>query len=170
MIIIVFGLPGSGKTFFATRLAKKLGAGYLSSDELRKDLFPVRTYSLSEKMAVYEEMQMAAREAIKNGIDLVLDGSFFKESIRKKFWDYIEKEQQSMFFIEVVAEEPVIRERLSKPRAFSEADFEVYKKIRSQWEPMREDHLIVSSTNENEQEMLSKAEDYLLIHHGSNRH
>jgi predicted kinase len=164
MIIIVFGLPGSGKSFFATRLAKKLNAGYLSSDQLRKEMFSVRTYSLKEKMAVYDTMRMAMKEAVKNKIDLVLDGSFYKESIRKQFKDDI-REKQALWFIEVIADESVIQDRLSKPRAFSEADFEVYKKIKAEWEPMKENRLIIPSTNDTIQEMLKKAEDYLPARH-----
>ena len=33
--ILIFGLPGSGKTTLATKLAKKLGAAHLNADEVR---------------------------------------------------------------------------------------------------------------------------------------
>ena len=33
--ILIFGLPGSGKTTLATKLAKKLGAVHLNADEVR---------------------------------------------------------------------------------------------------------------------------------------
>jgi predicted kinase len=164
MTIIIFGLPGSGKSFFAERLAKMLNAGYLSSDQLRKEMYAVRTYSFDEKMAVYDKMKMAMHEAIQNKVDLILDGSFYKESIRQKFKNEIAK-GQAIWFIEVIADESLIRDRLSRPRAFSEADYEVYKKIKGEWEPMKEDHLIIQSTNSNVEEMLKKAKDHLSMHH-----
>ena len=34
--ILVFGLPGSGKTTLATKLAEKLGAAHLNADEVRE--------------------------------------------------------------------------------------------------------------------------------------
>lgn len=37
MIILVMGLPGSGKTTFATELAKKLSATHLNADAIRKE-------------------------------------------------------------------------------------------------------------------------------------
>ena len=56
MVIIVCGLPGSGKSYFAERLAKKIDADYVNSDRLRKELFPSRTYSDREKATVYWRM------------------------------------------------------------------------------------------------------------------
>lgn len=164
MIIIVFGLPGSGKSFFASQLARKLNAGYINSDELRRELFTVRTYTEQEKMDVYERMREKMNNAIQHHVTLVLDGTFYRESIRKTFRGDV-PDKNDLWFIEVTASEPVIRTRLAKPRLFSEADFEVYKKIKSQWEPMKEDHLVIKSTNSNIEEMLKKAEGYLPLHH-----
>jgi predicted kinase len=45
MTVIVFGLPGSGKSYFATRLAELLNASYISSDQLRMQLYAKRTYT-----------------------------------------------------------------------------------------------------------------------------
>ena len=59
------------------------------------------------------------------------------------------------------ANESVISERLKITRADSEADFVVYKKIKDEWEPFNQDHLILQSTNDNIEEMLHKATDYL---------
>lgn len=163
MIIIVFGLPGSGKSFFASQLARKLKAGYMNSDELRRELFTVRTYTEEEKMVVYEKMREKMNNALEHNFTLVLDGTFYKESIRNKFREEV-ADKNELTFIEVTASESVIRSRLKKPRPVSEADYEVYKKLKDQWEPMKEEHLVITSTNNNIEEMLSKAED-LLLHH-----
>jgi predicted kinase len=56
MIVIVFGLPGSGKSFFASRLAKMINADYINSDMIRKEMFASSTYSEKEKAAVYNVM------------------------------------------------------------------------------------------------------------------
>jgi predicted kinase len=160
MIIVVFGLPGSGKSFFASALAKKLNTGYLNSDQLRRNMFTKRTYSTEEKMAVYDTMRLAMKVAIRNKANLVLDGTFYKESLRKQFQH---ESKERLWFIEVIADESTIRSRLMKPRAYSEADFEVYKKLKSEWEPMKQPHLIIQSTNDNIEEMLKEAEDYLQV-------
>ena len=56
VIIIVCGLPGSGKSFFAAKLARMLNSGYVNSDAVRKQLVAEKTYSDKEKLAVYDAM------------------------------------------------------------------------------------------------------------------
>ena len=64
MIVIVFGLPGSGKSFFACRFAAMINADYINSDRVRKKLFVSRTYLIKEKLAVYNEMLAQMKEVV----------------------------------------------------------------------------------------------------------
>ena len=99
-------------------------------------------------------------KAVKQHKNVVLDATFYLNDIRKKFLDAAE-DMDDIFFIEMRAEESLIRERLKRPRKDSDADFEVYKKIEKQWEPLYEDHLILHSTDDNSKEMLEKTTPYL---------
>ncbi len=160
MIVIVFGLPGSGKSYFASRLAKRINAGYINSDRLRMEMFKVRTYSEEEKAAVYNAMLLKMKEAIEENTDLVLDATLHKNETRKLFVNEIEG-RGSIIFIEVKASENISGERLKDKRPYSEADFKVYKFIQQQWEPMTESHLVLESTDENIDDMLRKTLLYL---------
>jgi len=162
MIIIVFGLPGSGKSYFASHLAEMLNAKYISSDLVRKKMFTKRTYSIQERLSVYDEMLKQMREAVKKHTDVVLDATFYKYDIRDKFLREA-KDIDGVIFIEVKAEEYLVRKRLGKAREESEADFEVYKKIKTEWEPFTDEHLILQSTDDNIHDMLDKTFDYLHI-------
>ncbi len=162
MIVIVFGLPGSGKSYFAAHLADMIHAGYINSDKLRRTMFATRTYTTDEKLAVYDEMTQQLREAIAQNKNLVIDATFYKKAIRDRFVGEVTP-GKNLHFIEVRAEESLVRERLKRPRKDSEADFEVYQKIKQQWEPMEEDHLTLQSTDENLKEMLQKTADYLQL-------
>ena len=113
MIVIVFGLPGSGKSFFASRLAKMINADYINSDRLRKEMFKDRTYSEQEKAAIYNAMLEKMKEAINQNRNLVLDATFHKNEIRKLFIQEGEG-KDDIFFIEVEADENIIRERLKE--------------------------------------------------------
>lgn len=158
MNVIVLGLPGSGKSYFAKKLAQMIPAIYINSDRLRKELFPKRTYSADEKTKVYNTMLKKMMEANADKKNFVLDATFHKKETRKLFKEAI---GSKLFFIEVYAEEDIIRERVKKSRPYSEADFEIYKLIAQQWEPLEEPHLKLKSTNNNIDQMLQKAKEYL---------
>lgn len=99
-------------------------------------------------------------EAKKQNKNVVVDATFYKSDIRIKFINEA-NQNEKISFIEVRANESVIRERLRKTRTDSEADFEVYKKIKNEWEPFNQDHLIAQATDDNIEEMLHKAAGYL---------
>ena len=162
MIVIVFGLPGSGKSYFASRLAKMINAGYINSDRLRMEMFKDRTYSEQEKAAVYKTMLEKMKEAMNQKRNLVLDATFHKTETRKQFIQEAER-NDGIYFIEVKADENIIKKRLKKERPYSEADFEVYKFIQQHYELMNEPHLILESTNENVDNMLQTAIGYLKL-------
>ncbi len=158
MVVLVLGLPGSGKSFFAERLAKMLHADYVNSDRLRKELFPERTYSNSEKASVYNAMLRKMKTTNTQKNHLVLDATFHKKKTRELF---TENGTDGVHFIEVWAEERIIKERLKKSRPYSEADDNVYQLILQQWEPLEQPYLKLESTNENIDDMLKKAVKYL---------
>ena len=160
MIIIVFGLPGSGKSYFAKNLAEMIKADYINSDKIRRTMFAVRAYSAREKWSVYNEMLAQMHKAVQQHKNLVLDATFYTNEIRKPFLDEAE-EIDNIIFIEVRAEEALIMERLKIKRKDSEADFNVYRIIKKQWEPFCKDHLILQSTDDNIAEMLERTAAYL---------
>jgi predicted kinase len=160
MVVIVFGLPGTGKSYFASRLAERITAEYINSDRLRKELFPERTYSDKEKEMVYREMLEKTKRAINDNTNVVLDATFYKNDTRNRLLKEI-KDKAKITLIEIRAAEDIIRQRLQKERPFSEADFGIYKLIQQQWEPLNAPHLILSSTDYNINDMLQKAMDHL---------
>ena len=164
MVIIVFGLPGSGKSYFASRLADMIKAYYLNSDKIRKEMYKKRTYSDAEKQGVYNAMLAKMKESVKQNSHVVLDGTFHKSETRGLFTKAMEG-KGGIEFIEVKTDENIAKKRLQKKRLYSEADFEVYKIIRDQYEPLHEPHLSVQSTNDNIENMLQQASFYLKWEH-----
>ena len=160
MVVIVFGLPGSGKSYFASRLAEALNADYINSDKLQKKMFPERNYSTEEKNSVYAEMLALMKKAVSKGKNVVLDATFHLQERSKPFIQEM-KDKGGIRFIEVVADEKVVRERLQQPRRFSEADFNVYKILKSQQESMKAPHLVIHSTNDSIDKKLQNAIEYL---------
>lgn len=158
---MVIGLPGSGKSFFAQKLADMLGATHLSSDLIRKTLFDSPTYSSEEKDQVYQEMVARMVSALSNKEIVVLDSTFYQKRIRSLVIDTLSSLGIAYFTFHIQADEKLIKERTSKKRADSDADFEVYLKLKALFEPIEEAHLPLISTNENIDEMLEISMNYL---------
>lgn len=159
MVIIVCGLPGSGKSFFARKLAKTMGARYINSDAVRFKMFTVRGYTAEEKEEVYAEMLREAKQWISQQRDVVLDATFYQQHLRDKFKDALTP--ATVHYIVVQAKDELIRSRLSKPRSDSEADYSIFKKIKAAWEPFKIPHQVIESSEDNIDDMLNQARQYL---------
>jgi len=161
MIIAVFGLPGSGKSYFASALARRIGAHHVSSDAIRKALFPEPTYSDSEKEAVYRELYNTMYDFLHRRQPLVMDATFYKKHIRDQFNKEAASIGCEIAWIEIRAYDQTIRKRLATPREDSDADYDVHKLIRDTFDPMRKPHLILVSSDDNLEAMLSSAEFFI---------
>ena len=162
MIVLVGGLPGSGKTYFAKKLAGETDAILFSSDKVRKFLGASGRYNIEDKLHVYKELaSLAESELINSKKRVVIDATFYHQSMRLLFTELATRLWVPLYFIWIYANEKVIMKRTQIPREDSEADFEVYKKIRDQFEPITIPCLMLESTDNNIGIMLKKAEDYI---------
>ena len=157
MVAAVMGLPGSGKTYFARELALKVNARHISSDTVRFNLEKAGTYDEKSKFTVYEVMLELLEEAIKSRENVVLDATFYKEELRQRFEAKAKQLNTPIYFIEVKAAEAVIKERISKRRPDSEADFQVYLKVKDSFDPVLVEHLTLHSDQQKLAEMLDQA-------------
>ncbi len=138
MLIIVCGLPGTGKSTLAAALASRLGAELLSSDVIRKKAFPVPTYSEDEKTRVYEKMAGMCRRALAEGKDVVADATFYKKSMRERFRSIAQGSGTRAFTVICVLGEKEAEERIgARGRGGpSDADFAVHLRMKKEFEPM----------------------------------
>ena len=145
MLVLVCGLPARGKSTVARNIAKKLKAVVLNTDIIRKQLFERPTYSSEEKRLVYRAMFLIAGYLLRSGLNVVLDGTFYRRALRKRAYSLAKKTDSPLGIVLTTAPEEVVKRRMArrKQRSFSasDADFEVYKKIRDQFEPLRRPHL-----------------------------
>jgi len=161
MLILIAGLPGTGKTTIARAFAALCGAVHLNSDAIRRELGLMGHYSAADKKRVYDLLLSRADDALKEGKIVVVDSTFYKVNIRKPFEYLAEINHVPLKWVEVQAGESVLRERLSQPRPDSEADFNVYEKIRDQQEPFPEERLILNSEYETPESAADKIQHYL---------
>lgn len=161
MLVIVLGLPGSGKSFFAKALAKRLDAAYVSSDRMRNTVGARGKYSKEEKMQIYHLMREETGKHASAGKKVVVDGTFYLTEMIDLFKTLSPALATPIYFMSVVADEKLIKERLSSPRDDSEADYDVYLNIKEKVEPLQIPHLTLRSGRDNIDEMISAAMDYI---------
>lgn len=94
-LVLVGGLPASGKSTIAVGLTEKLGWTLFRSDEVRKDLaglphdapapaaFGAGLYRPELVEAAYSELLRRAQLALERGLSVVLDATWREESMRE---------------------------------------------------------------------------------------
>ncbi len=163
MLIIVCGLPGSGKSYFASNFAQQLDAKYLNSDRERKVLTQQPSYQSSSKELVYDVLLDKTTKAIHQGSNILVDATFYKKSLRQKFLHIAQAAKQAAYLIEIIADDPTTRKRLALKRKYSDADYAVHQRVKAVFEPIQADHLVLKSTNDNLNEMLTTATQEILF-------
>lgn len=166
-IVIVMGLPGSGKSYFAKKLAEKFTAVYINSDTVRKDLGAMGRYSFEDKLLVYKEMAKLTEQQVHENETIIVDATFYLKTMRDIFIGLADKKEAQIIFIYIIADEALIKSRLEKSRIDSEADFAVYEKVKNQFEKINIPHQEIESTENNIDSMISIAKEYIV--HGRNR-
>lgn len=65
-LVLVVGLPGTGKSTFSRALAAELGARHLNSDVIRVETGLRGKYTPEDKAKVYEELRKRTRSSGKH--------------------------------------------------------------------------------------------------------
>jgi predicted kinase len=160
-VVIVMGLPGSGKTYFARHLARVLSAEHISSDQVRNEQGRRSHYGLSDKLAVYRAMVEQAEVALADEQWVVLDATFHLGIFRGLVEEWAEGKGYSLRYVEITANEATTRQRTRRHRSDSQADYSVYRKLKIEAEPLEQAHLRLDSSDEDIDTMLQRALDYL---------
>lgn len=161
MLVLIAGLPGTGKTTIARAFAEGSGATHLNSDALRRELGLMGHYSPEDKQKVYDALLENARDALLNGETVVVDSTFYNETVRNAFRKLAQDCQVLLRWVELRANEVALLQRLQQTRPDSEADYKVYLDIRRQFEPLPDDHLIIDTDVDTPQTAAQKISQYL---------
>jgi|APHM01.1.fsa_nt_gi Predicted kinase len=161
MFIVTFGLPGSGKSFFADHLATTLALPHLKSDDIRDQLQKRGAYDSQSKAAVYRALFSQAGKALQTQHAVIVDATFHQAWMRGIAYETADQHQEPLRFIELQADEATIRQRVNRDRPDSDADLTVYQELRQEAEPFTPEHLVLHSDQMPVATMLTEAYQYL---------
>jgi len=155
MIVIMAGLPGTGKSTLARALAQHLPGTVLDKDVIRAALFePVHVeYSLAQDDFCQEIMLQTAGYLLANDDELhvLLDGrTFSRRYQRERVLEFCRQVASSWAVLECVCAEQTALGRLANAAAQNTHPAgnrtpELYHQIRNAWEPIGDPKLIIDT-------------------------
>lgn len=147
MIVIICGLPGVGKSTLAKNFAPKINAIVLSSDKIRKEIFPTPTYSPFERKLVYDIMTIIAKYLNDTKTNCILDATFNKEESRIAIKEKLGLDDSEFQIIECSCPEKVALSRLeARKNDYSDATSTIYHRMKKIYEPVELPHIAVDTT------------------------
>ena len=165
VLIAMAGLPGTGKSTLASRLAAELGGVMLCKDVVRAELFAAVDYSREQDNAAVAAMYAKARDIV--GRPVIIDGRTFSKAYQvRDLFAAAEVMGESPRIIECVCSDEVVRERIERDRKSDthpagNRDFELYLKVKSHAEPLTVPRLVLDTGTLSLDECVAKALAYL---------
>jgi len=151
-LVIVSGLPGTGKSYFCSKLAERLPFVILESDALRKALFSSPSYNQQESSRLFRALHLLIKELLKRGIPTILDATNLSESHREYLYSIAEHLDAKLIMVRVEAPSEVVYERLKarqegiNPMGKSDADWKVYQKMKTTVQKINRRHYVVDTS------------------------
>ena len=84
-LIMLVGIPGSGKTTYSAELSKKYNAKVISSDKVRQ------TYVGIDEKDVFPTVYRLCIEELKNGGNVIIDATHITPKVRKRTFDALDQ-------------------------------------------------------------------------------
>ncbi len=140
-LLLVAGLPGSGKSRLAAGLAERAGFTVVRTDVVRKELAGAEPrdsrYSQAWNDRTYAECLRRAEQLVREGRRVIVDATFREEAKRRLFLDAAAAwgVPAGLLLCEAAAE--TVRQRLADRHGdASDADWSVHRQLAATWEPL----------------------------------
>lgn len=89
LVIILSGLPGSGKSYVSDYLHNKYGFTILSGENITYSLYPREKRTGEEYRNAYKILTEVSKKLIRKGHSIVIDGTNLKKKFRNKYIEEI---------------------------------------------------------------------------------
>ncbi len=153
-IVVMIGLPGSGKSHLAREIKRRFPAVILDSDALRQVLFAQPRHTKAEHGRLFPAIHVLMERLLGRGISIIADATNLKEANRRQYYKLAEKHGARLLLVRTWAPKREIRRRLAardarrNPNDRSTATLEVFEKMLADVERIPRRHVSVNTAME----------------------
>ncbi len=154
VLIMLSGLPGTGKSYVARGLREILPFVIIESDQVRKILFPECEYTGEESQWVHRTCHALMTRLLRKGVRVIYDATNLYERHRELVYQIADREGIRLIIVKVVASQQVVSQRLGKRHEqdryddVSDADWKVYKRMERSAEPIGRNYVVVDTSRD----------------------
>ncbi len=153
-LLMLAGLPGTGKSAFAREVASRCPFLTLESDRLRKTMAARPEYTAAENRRLFDACHWLISEFLRQGYPLLWDATNINERARRPVYDIARRRGAPLAVVVVTAPPETVRQRLRDreagldPETWSDAGWDIYSRMAQAWEPVKRRHLSVNTAGD----------------------
>jgi predicted kinase len=168
-LIIVAGLPGSGKSTVAEKLAAELSLPLFSVDPIESSILKSGLKrSFETGLAAYLVAETLADEQLKLGLSVIIDAVNPVKEARAMWRNLTRKHHATLIIIECVLDKELhkqrIESRIRNMHGIPEVTWQDVENRRQEYQPWEEERLVLNTANTPE-ENVKQALDYITKFH-----
>lgn len=111
LLIMLYGFPGAGKSYFARQFCEHIQAAHIQADRIRAELFERPRYDKQENEVIAQLMNYMTGEFLNAGISVVYDTNAYRAAQRHALRDMARKAkaQPLLVWLQIDAETAFVR-------------------------------------------------------------
>lgn len=151
-LIVMVGPPGTGKSHLVNLLAQRIPLKIVASDEIRHQISLHPSYSPEENRRVFQTAHRRIQRLLRHGENVAFDATNIREFGRRSLYRISERTEARLLIVRTVAPEDVVEARLRRrmeglnPEDRSEAGWEVYLRMKAEFEEISRPHMLVDTS------------------------
>jgi predicted kinase len=155
VLIMLSGLPGTGKSYLAHRLAQMVPFVIIESDHVRKLLFPQPRYTGEESYWVHRTCHALMSKLLKKGVRVIYDATNLHERHREFVYRLARSAEVKLIIVKTVAPEETALRRLRRRHSAdrddqdtSDAVLRVHQRMARRAEPIGRNYITIDTSRD----------------------
>lgn len=165
-LIVLSGLPGTGKSTLATGLSQALSTAVFSVDPIEAAMWRSGISKAQTGIAAYEIAATLANDHLKTGHSVIVDAVNPVEAPRAVWRKLAETHHVALILIECICTDPIVHRnrivaRVREIEGMPEITWDRVLERQAEYEPWNEARLILDTSNTSPDQLLMDALTYL---------